>query len=396
MSRDPATNARWLVARRELSERMRTRAFRVATAIQVAIVVIVLIIAAVTGGGSKHDDVGLVGPAAQSYAPALRAAGPALGATVRTHVLPSAAAAERQVHDGGLDAAVVDGRSLIVKSDPGSTLAAVVQSVGRQLALRDALTRAGVGGAQLRQALAPAPLTVRALSPQAKDHNARRGIATLAIVLVYLAVFTYGLWVAGGVVEEKSSRVIEVVLSAIRPRELLVGKILGLGALGLLQFALVIVVGLVGASVTNAVHLPSATGGAAALIALWFVLGYALYACGYAIAGALVSRSEDLQSSSGPLNMVTIGAYLIAFIGSSNASGPLMTVASFVPLTAPMAMPARWLLTDVPAWQLLVSVALTLAATVLLLRVATRVYSASVLRLGPRVSLRAALAARRA
>lgn len=389
------SGARWIVARRELTERLRSRAFRIATVIQLAAVVVLLVIAALTSGGSDAKTVALVGPASAPYAEPLRAAGPALDATIRTRTLPDRAAAVRAVRDEQVDAAVVAGREVLVKDDPDDTLAAVVQQTRRQLALRDALERAGVGGAQLRRALDPAPLTVRALDPANDDQEERGGLAFIAVLLLYLAIFSYGLSVATGVVEEKASRVIEVVISAIPPRELLAGKIIGHGLLGIGQFALTVAVGVAGARLIDAIDLPSLTVGWGLLLALWFAIGYAMYACAYAVGGALVSRQEDLGSTTGALNFVVIGAYLLALIALQDPDGVLLTVLSFVPPSAPMAMPARWLLTDVPAWQQLAAVALSLAAIVALLRLATTVYAAAALRMGPKLSLRSVLAARR-
>ncbi|ADB49164.1 ABC transporter permease [Conexibacter woesei] len=388
------SDMRWLVARRELVERARSRAFQVGSVIQLLAIVIVLVIAALTGGGNDTKDVGLVGAASEPYAQALQQAGPALDAEIDTRALPNRAAAVKAVEDGDLDAAVIDGREILVEDDPDDTLAAAVQATRRQLALRDALDRAGVPAAQLNAALAPAPLRVAVLEPENEDRGTRQGIAFVAVLLLYLAIFTYGLWVAGGIVEEKSSRVIEVVLSAIRPRELLAGKIIGLGVLGIGQFVLTIAVGLIGASLLSAVDLPNVTIGWAALIGLWFVLGFAFYACLYAVAGALVSRQEDLQSSTGALNMVVIGSYILAFVGIQDPDGTLLTVISFLPPSAPMAMPARWLVTEVPAWQLIVSLLLTLGATVATLRLATTVYARAALRMGPKLSLRSVLATR--
>jgi ABC-2 type transport system permease protein len=385
------SGARWIVARRELVERLRSRAFQVGTGVQLVAVVVALVIAALTGGGEDTKKVALAGDASAAYAAPLQATGPALDARVETTVVADRAAAVKAVRDGDADAAVVDGREVVVDDDPDSTLAAAIQSVRRELALRDALDDAGVPQADLRAALAPAPLAVAVLDPGKSDLSTRQGIAFIAILLLYMAIFTYGLWVAGGIVEEKSSRVIEVVLSAIRPRELLAGKIAGLGLLGLGQFALVIAVGLVGGTLLDAVDLPHVTAGWVALIVLWFLLGYALYACVYAVAGAVVSRQEDLQSSTGALNMVVIAAYVLSFVALQDPDGALMTLLSFLPPSAPMAMPARWLVTDVPAWQLVVSIGLTLVAIAALVRLATVVYSRAALRMGPKVSLRSVL-----
>jgi ABC-2 type transport system permease protein len=385
---------RWLVARRELTERARSRAFQIGTAIQVVAIVVVLAIAAFTGGGEDTKKVALVGTASQPYAQALQAVGPALDARIETQSFDDVAAARQAVRDGDVDVAVIDGREILVEDNPDDTLAAAVQATQRQLALRDALDRAGVPPGELAAALDPTPLRVQVLEPGNEDRSARQSIAFVAVLLLYLAIFTYGLWVAGGVVEEKSSRVIEVVLSAIRPRELLAGKIVGLGLLGVAQFLLVIAVGLIGASLLDAVELPHVTAGWVAIVALWFALGYALYACFYAVAGALVSRQEDLQSSTGALNMVVVGSYILSFVALQDPEGTLMQVLSFLPPSAPMAMPARWLVSDVPLWELLASIALTLVSIVAVLRLATTVYSRAALRIGPKLSLRRTLAAR--
>lgn len=387
---------RWLVARREIAERLRTRAFRVGTLLQLVAIVVVLAIASFAGGGEDTKKVALVGPASQPYAETLKAAGPALDATIETSSYDDRAAAANAVEDGDADAAVIDGAEVLVKDDPDDTLAAAVQATRRQLALSAALDRAGVPPAQLRAALDPAPLRVAVLEPGNEDRAERQGIAFIAVLLLYLAIFIYGLWVAGGIVEEKSSRVIEVVLSAIRPRDLLTGKIVGLGLLGLGQFALILAVGFIGMQVLDSIDLPDVTVGSVLIVALWFLLGYALFACLYAVAGALVSRQEDLQSTTGALNMVVVGSYILSFTALQSPDGILMQVLSWVPLSAPMAMPARWLVTDVPAWELLGSVALALVSIIAALKLASTVYSRAALRIGPKLSLRSALASREA
>ena len=125
-------------------------------------------------------------------------------------------------------------------------------------------------------------------------------MAFVASLLLYMQLIIFGLAVASGVVEEKSSRVIEVLMAAVPPRALLAGKVLGIGALGLLQLALTAFVGLAVASASGALELRSADAGILAVVLLWFVLGYVFYSTIYAISGVIVSRQEDLQSSSTP------------------------------------------------------------------------------------------------
>lgn len=387
-------NARWLVTRREIVERARSRTLQVATAVQLALIVIVLVIAALVGGGDATRTVGLVGDGSQPYAQPLRTAGPALDETVRTRTLPNRAAAVRAVRAGELDAAVIDGREVLVEDDRTGPLMGAIQSAHRQLALRTALTDAGVRDDRLQRALNPPALAVRALDPRPADAGTREGLALIAVILLYIAILTYGLAVANGVIEEKASRVIEVVLSAISPRELLFGKVVGIGLVAIAQFAVTVAVGLGAAVALDVADLPPVTTGAAVIAVAWFVAGFLLYASLYAIAGALVSRTEDLQSVSAPLNLIMLAAYLLTFFNIDDPDGPLAVVTSFVPLSAPMAMPARWLMGDVAAWEVAVSLALTLATAAAIVRLAAAIYAGTVLRLGPRVSLRSALSAR--
>ena len=153
-----------------------------------------------------------------------------------------------------------------------------------------------------------------------------------------------------------------------------------------MQFSLTIVVGLSAALALNITDLPSVTGGAAALVVAWFLAGFLLYACLYSIAGALVSRSEDLQSVAGPLNLITVASYLVAFFAVGSPDTTLSAVASFVPLSAPMAMPVRWLVSNVPAWQVAISFALTLLTAIAVMRLSAAIYAGTALRLGPRIS----------
>lgn len=386
-------SARWLVVRREIVERARSRTLQIATAVQFALIVIVLVIASLVGGDGATRTIGLVGAESQAYAQPLRAAGPSLDETVRTRTLPDRAAALRGVRDGELDAAIINGREVVVEDETTGPLTATIESVHRQLALRAALRDAGVPGDEVARALDPPALAVRALDPRPDDAGTREGLALIAVILLYIAILTYGLAVANGVVEEKASRVVEVVLSAIRPRELLFGKVIGIGLVAIVQFAATVAVGLAAAVALDVTELPSVTGGGAVLVVGWFVAGFMLYAALYSIAGALVSRTEDLQAVAGPLNVITVAAYLVTFFSVGDPDGTVSVVASFAPLSAPMAMPARWLAGDVAAWQVALSFALTLASAAALVRLSAAIYAGTALRLGPRVSLRSALSA---
>ena len=156
-----------------------------------------------------------------------------------------------------------------------------------------------------------------------------------------MSLAVYGQWVLTGVVEEKNNRVVELILSAVRPRHLLAGKVIGIGLLGLAQLALVagLAAILLAAGVFDA---PASLGGSLALVVPWFALGFALYAVAYAAAGALASRQQDANSAGQPVTYTLLAAYFVGYVAlSADANGTLAHVLTVFPLTAPLVLPAR-------------------------------------------------------
>jgi ABC-2 type transport system permease protein len=198
------------------------------------------------------------------------------------------------------------------------------------------------------------------------------------------------------VVEEKSSRVIEILLATIRPRDLLAGKVLGLGLLGLGQLLIISLFGLVIAAATGSLDVDGDLVVAVALSLGWFILGYAFYASAYAAAGAMVPRQEEIQSSTTPLTMLILISLFIGFGVQDDPDGTLAHVTAFIPPIAPVTMPARIILGAAPAWEIAASAALMVASTAALIPFAGRIYAAVVLRTGSAVKLREALRLARA
>jgi ABC-2 type transport system permease protein len=240
------------------------------------------------------------------------------------------------------------------------------------------------------------PLRVITTEPVDPDRDAKAGLAFFTILILYGQLLTYGFWVATGVVEEKSSRVVEILLATIRPRDLLAGKVIGLGLLGLGQLLIVSFFGLVVAAATGALDVDGELIGAVALSLGWFVLGYAFYASAYAVAGAMVPRQEEIQSSTTPLTMLILISLFIGFAVNDDPDGTLAHVTAFIPPVAPVTMPSRIILGAAPAWEIAASAALMIVATLALIPVAGRIYAAVVLRTGSAVKLREALALARA
>jgi ABC-2 type transport system permease protein len=265
-----------------------------------------------------------------------------------------------------------------------------VQSASHAQRTTSGLEARGLSPAEIDRALAPPPLPVSRTGE--KDAS---GLAFIVLLVLYGQILAYGVVVATGVVEEKQSRIVELVLSAIRPRDLLAGKVLGVGVVGLVQLLVIGAVGLALSAATGRLDVGGPGVPGALLIALaWFVLGFALYACAYATGGALISRQEELQSATTPITMTVVGSFFVSFAAVNDPSSTLSQVLSFVPPCAPMVMPVRQIAGDAAAWEIAVSVLVMLAAIALLVALAGRVYANAVLRTGARVRLRAALARR--
>ena len=197
-----------------------------------------------------------------------------------------------------------------------------MQVSAREVRSAEALRGEGLSDAEVSEALDPPPLRAASLDPGG-DEDERRGVAVAASFLLYGQLLVYGFWVAMGVVEEKSSRVVEVLLAAIPPRALIAGKIIGLGLLALAQFALLGIVGLAIAAATGAVEIDSTKVGILGIVLVWFLLGFALYAGLFAMAGVLVSRQEDVQSTTTPLTIAIVLSFLLVFPALDDPSGGL-------------------------------------------------------------------------
>jgi ABC-2 type transport system permease protein len=192
------------------------------------------------------------------------------------------------------------------------------------------------------------------------------------------------------VVEEKASRVVEVLLSAIRPKDLLAGKIIGLGLLGLGQLFVMTAIGLLAATLSGALDVNGEILSAAALAVGWFVLGYVFYAGLFACAGALVPRQEELQSSMTPLTMTILVAFFVSFAVNNDPDGTLAHVTAFIPMTAPLTMPPRIVTGDASTVEIIASFAVTIGAAIALIPLAARIYSAGILRTGSALKVREA------
>jgi ABC-2 type transport system permease protein len=278
---------------------------------------------------------------------------------------------------------------LLVEQSAGDSLRFVVQGAVSQLAIGAQLAEAGLTGLDVPE------VGVRALDPDADAEGQRVVTAIVGVGVLYSLLILFGQFVAQGVVEEKSSRVVELLLATMRPWQLLAGKILGLGVLGLGQILVIVTVGVTGALTFDLVDIPGELIGTAVSVVAWFVLGYALYASIFAVAASLVSRQEDLGTVVTPTTLVLLGGFIVGLQAASDPGGTLATVTSYVPGLSPLVMPVRIAAGTVAGWEIALAVVLMLVAVGLVVRVGGRVYAGALLRTGGKTGIREALRAER-
>ena len=382
-----------MVARRELRTRLRSKAFRIATLISVLILVaLALISKLVSGHSSSAFDVGLT-PSTASLAQPLLTSAKLVNVQVNTHTVGDDATGQAEVRDGTLDALLVgdgSGVDVVVKKDLGSDLQSAMQALAGSVALDRQITSLGGNPATVGAAIVGAKISVDTLEPATKKSNPEQiAVGVIAGILIFIALNMSGQLVAQGVVEEKSSRVVELLLATVRPWQLMAGKVLGIGVVGLIQVLTIGIVGVLVGFGVGTLHLAvSAAASTIIWVVVWFVLGFSAYALAFAAVGALVSRQEDVASTVTPVLMFLIIGYVLGIsVLPSSPNSSFMAVLSMIPFFAPTMMPMRIAMTGVPAWQLTVAVGGMLVLIPLLVWLSGRIYRNAVVRSGARVRL---------
>lgn len=362
----------WLVARRELLERGRSRAFALSLIVSVGLIVAGIILPSLFGGGPGSQRLGVVGPAPTGLVSGLTATAQLAGLVVVSEPVADSGAGEARLVDGSLDA-------LLVFPADGSIPAYVVRTRGNALLQQVVLA-----------SFSPAPqISFRELQPADAAQDTSFIFANVGVILLFIAIFTFGTWVLTGVVEEKQSRVVEVVLATIEARDLLIGKVLGIGILGLIQLTLMITAGLATGVISGRFTLPATTVPTVANLVLWFILGYAFYSTALGVLGALASRMEEASNASSPVTFIAMGGYFFALLVALNdPAGTAARVATFIPPVAPMVVPLRAALGAIEPWEMILSAVVMCAAIWVLFVVGGRVYSGAVLQTGARMKLR--------
>ncbi|MCU1687600.1 MAG: hypothetical protein JWQ81_8339 [Amycolatopsis sp.] len=387
-----------LVASRELSTRLRSKAYLVSTAaILLLMIAAVVVLKLTSGSGGVDETVGYTSQTASLAAP-LQASGNAIGKTIAVTEVASDQAGRDKVSAGSLDALLVAGPgavNVVVKKDLDGGLRSVLNVLAGQSALNQQIVDLHGDPAAVNAKVAAANVHTEPLETPYPYNTQQLILGIIAGILIYLSLMLNGQMVAQGVVEEKTSRVVELLLATIRPWQLMAGKVLGIGVVGLIQMIAIGAVGIIAALAAGVLTISvSAAVGTVIWLVVWYLLGFFMYAIIFAALGALVSRQEDVSGAVMPALLFVIAGYVVGLsVLPSNPGSSLAEVLSLIPVFAPTLMPMRLAMGGVPVWEAGLSVLLVVILIPVLVWFAGRIYRNSVMRTGAKVKLRDALRA---
>ena len=410
-----------LVARREWLSRLRQRSFQITTIVQVIFILLGASVPTAVAFFSDGDvgDTATVLVVDATNASIVDRLAPYVSGESAAGVLPELTAIElgkssltadearQKVDDGDADAALIVTRHasqdleftyLSASGDNDASAQRIYAGVSA-IAVEDRLERSGIDQREYQAAIAPPAFQLQATQPgsAAEDESdfdgARYGIALVFTVLMFMAIMLYGTWVAQGVVEEKSSRVMEIMVNAATPRDLLAGKVLGIGLAAMTQLLpMLLVGGVVFALQRRIIEAIGADTGAIAGIdfgslsatavgwfLVYFLLGFILYAAMYAALGSLVSRQEEVNQAISPMMTIMFIGYFAAIFSINASDNVIAEILAIFPLTSPFVMISRTVMGRAEGWQIALSLALLVAALVLAVLFAARVYRVGVL-----------------
>lgn len=376
-----------LVAGREIRVRGLSKANLISLIVTVVIVGVLAALPTLIGGDEGDTKIGLAG----STAPAMQAQLEAMGGFDIT-VYDTAGEAERAVEDGDLEAAVADG-SLYTRDGVGNELEAQLDTAWHAASVQTNLTDAGLSDQEIGQALTVPPLEWVTLEEGGGEVTPLDYFTGLIIsIIMFMMLMTPVQYIAMGVVEEKSSRIVEILLTSLKPWQLLGGKVIGLGVISLVNLVAMVAVGLgVAASTGMLADLPPGTASAALSTIGWWLIAFALFGTLAGGVGSLVSRQEEAGSVLTPLIMSLSLSYVGAIFLLNAPTSTFAQVLSIVPPFSAIAMPTRMAIAEVPAWEIAVAIALLALAAAGALALGSQLYKRSVLYTGSRLKLSEAL-----
>jgi ABC-2 type transport system permease protein len=387
--------SRWrsvgLVARREILERGRSRGFILSVFFTTALVIGSIVIPSILFRDDGITRIGVLQPSPPGLDVALTATAEQFERELEITPFTDDESADTALADGTVDVVVDVPADLAsageVHEETDAATAQIVSASIVALRVGDVIGASDVDPVALAAAQMPPEIT--AVDERTEADEASFLVANIGAVLILIGIFSFGFTVLTGVVEEKQSRVVEVVLSTVRPRDLLMGKVLGIGVLGLVQLAVFVLAGVAAAALTQEVVLPTTTPGTVVLLVVWFILGYALYSTALGFLGALASRMEEASNASTPVTVIAMVSYFVAiFSVVEDPSGVVAQVATYLPPSAPFVVPLRAAFDAISPVEILLSMMVTIIGIWILFVVGARVYAGAVLQTQARMKIR--------
>jgi ABC-2 type transport system permease protein len=386
-----------LIARREFVERGRSRVFIGVLVGSMLLILAGMFAVSLVGRPVPSASVTLAGDYPPGLGAEVERVATSLGVDVVVLDTPSPAQARAAVVGGSVDAALIDGTTIVAVGAPSPPVDAVLRGAATATARAEAARELGLSQDAVDTVMEPVVIEVEDLSAAGPVDDlavARGAAAFFSVVILFILVMAFGQFVGSAVVEEKQTRVAELVLAKVSTAAMLVGKVLGVGGLGLVQLVIL--------GMTYAFGLWAFGDGSAGLdlfrlgfgslawMTLWFVIGYAMYSFVFATMGATVSRLEDLQSLTYVPSVLLLPAYAVAAASLTGTVSPLLAPMSMVPIWSPLLMPFRIVTGDAVWWEVVVALLGSAAFIAFLVWFGARVYRGAALRTGGRVSLREA------
>jgi ABC-2 type transport system permease protein len=385
MNNDTLRHPWQLVAEREISTKIRDKTFLGSTAFMLIVVLAATIIPALISGMGGKDKIAVLDDAGArivAVADAIKG-----GDSYEATRTPDVASAEKLVKDGDVKAALLpgkDGFEVLGKQRIDTDLQSNLREAAVNLGMEQNAGRAGLTPEQLR---AGTQVQERLLDPGPLPEVVA-GFVNIGLALIfYITALSFGMMIAQSVVQEKESRVVEILAAAIPIRALLWGKVIGNTVLALGQILVIAVASLIGLMVTGQADILKVIAPVAGWFVVFFVLGFVALAGLWAVAGSLATRQEDLGSTTLPGQMIL----MVPFFFSAFAGAEAKTVASIVPIASSMSMPGRMLTEHVPLWQPLAAIAILVLTTVLIIRLGARLYERTLLQTGRKLGYREAI-----
>lgn len=250
----------------------------------------------------------------------------------------------------------------------------------------------GLDAKRIRDLTKGVDLTV--VNARGESEGGRVLMAFILLMFIYITVLIYGVTVMRGVMEEKQSRIIEVLLASVRPFDLMLGKVIGIGLVGLTQYVVWAGTGIAlsaisagGAIMVAGVNMPKISVSLMIFFMTYYLLGYFLYAALYAMVGAMVSNDDDAQQAQLPVSMTFVLSVMLSTLALQNPNGLAVTILSLIPFFGPSLMFLRIALGAAPAWQIATSISLFVVTIIAVTWIAAKIYRVGVLMYGKRPTL---------